>query len=473
MFQDFAKKKFEDYLALLEFPAGRISFDNVRTSTLPPFIINFIEFYLGDKNTPIDKKDFEAILQKSIIFNINYIVRPKNTILKFLFGEIETRHVDFIMNRLRYFQFYGYYITQITDFINVNSLEMVSSEQIEYLINGVNKKIKEEISLSGNDNNRLNLVKLPYYFFHDLDENNPINIKLPKKILVVFFQDKGFSDIKTRVDNFFSDEIFIQEAVELMNPETKKSPKAKSNVEVSDEKLKEIVSKVKTPITIVETKEEEIPIEIVKNKSEENITEEIVTEEAASNVVTKDDFIPEEEAKSLPVFVEKSMVNKQQEQIEQPDIQEPRIELPNEEIEKLRITVIDEKEAKLPKIEGNKIIIDEDIYSDDLMFASQFNDIAPPKLTEEEQRAKLINDLFCEETYRRKIIKIVFHKNENLFRDSVASILNESSWEAATPLIEKIFNKEKVDYYNEAAIKFVDIMQSHFAGAHSSNSKAS
>src|SRR5688572_24349807 len=179
MFQDFAKKKFVDYLALLEFPAGRISFNQLRSSTLPPFIISFFEYYVPKQNVPLDKRDFEEILNKAIIFNINYIIKPKNTILKFLFGDVETRPDHFIRARLKYFQFYGYYITQVTDFININSLEVISSNQIEHLINDVNQKLYEEISAAGSDSQRMNLVKLLYYFFHDLGDNNPINIKIP------------------------------------------------------------------------------------------------------------------------------------------------------------------------------------------------------------------------------------------------------------------------------------------------------
>lgn len=404
MFQDFAKRKFNDYLALLEFPAGRISFGHLRKSPLPPFVINFFEYYISDKNTPLNKNDFEEILHKAIVFNINYIIKPKNTILKFLFGDVETRPVHFIKERLKYFQFYGYYVTQIMDFINVNSLEVVSSSHAEHLINEVNKKIFEEISGKGSDSHRMNLVKLLYYFFHDLGDNNPINIKLPKKILSVFFQDKGYLEIKKRVDDFFSDEIFIQEAIELMDPETKKSSKAKPDVGVSDEEIKEIVIKAKTGL------------------------------------------------------IDKESSNKEVEKILQAEE-----ELPGE-IGELNIEIIREQESKLPELEKSRLIVDEEIYSDDLMFVSQFNSLSlPVQITEDELKQKKINDLFCEETYKKKIIKNIFNKDENMFKDSVNNVLSKGSWPEASSLIEELFNKRKVDYFSEEAVKFVDILQSHFA----------
>lgn len=403
MFQDFANRKFRDYIKMLEFPAGRITFERLWTSSLPPFIISFLENYIPKHNIPIDKKDFEDLLNKAIIFNINYIIKPKNTLLKFMFGELETRPANFIHNRLKYFQFYGYYITQIEDFIAVNSLEIVSYDQIEHLLNQVNLNLLGEISGRENQAHRMNLVKLLYYFFHDLGENNPINIKLPKKILSVYFADKGYTEIKKKIDGFFSDEIFIQEAIELMDPENKKLPREKSDTGVSEEQIKQIISKAKT---------------------------ELINKERADKEVEK--ILKADE----PLQIEIPAIN---------------------------IKLIREQEAKLPEAGKNRLIIDDDIYSDDLLFASQFNEIAPPvQLTDEEKRKRLIEDLFCEASFRKKILKRIFDKDESKFNSSVNNILDKKNWDEAVIIIEGFYKKNKIKYYSAEAVKFVDIFQNHF-----------
>jgi hypothetical protein len=479
MFQDFAKKKFEDYLALLEFPAGRISFSQLRSSTLPPFIISFFEYYVPKQNVPLDKRDFEEILNKAIIFNINYIIKPKNTILKFLFGDVETRPDHFIRARLKYFQFYGYYITQVTDFININSLEVISSNQIEHLINDVNQKLYEEISAAGSDSQRMNLVKLLYYFFHDLGDNNPINIKIPRKILSVYFQDKGYNDIKKRVDEFFSDEIFIQEALELMNPRTKRSAAPKSSADESDKKVKDIISRAKSES---KTKND---TKVQSNESQKNDSR--VEKESKAEEVEK----VEEDFKPQYTFIEKSAIDKPAEEkpLEEKPAEELKAEpdtliklisttaanrevekilLPEEEIpiEIMRVNVEDlrEQEAKLPELEKTRLVIDEEIYSDDLMFASQFSDLTPPvQLTDRQIRENLINDLFCEPSYRKKIIKQIFRKKEESFTEEVNSILDKKTWDEAVAAIEDIFTRRKVNYFSDTAVKFVDIFDGHFA----------
>lgn len=403
MFQDFAKRKFRDYMQLLEFPAGRTNFSRLRDSSIPPFITSFFEFYLPDKTAPINKNDFEEVLNKAIVFNINYIIKPKNTILKFLFGDVETRPVGFIHNRLRYFQFYGYYITQIEDFIHINSLEVVSHEQIELLLNEVNKRIYEEILGRGNEPHRMSLVKLLYYFFHDLGENNPINIKLPKKILSAYFHDKGYMEIKKRVDTFFSEEIFIQEAIELMDPETKKAERPKSETGISDEQIREMVSKAKTQL------------------------------------------------------ISKSGSDKEVEKILQSEEQLPP------EIPEMNIRLIREQESQKPEVEKIRLIIDDEIYSDDLVFASHFSDMAPPTpVNNKDKRKQLIDDLFCEHSYRVKIIRKIFKKSEEEFIGAVNNILDKQSWDEAAGTIEELYKRRKINFYTEEAVKFVDIFQSHF-----------
>lgn len=538
MFQDFAKKKFDDYLALLEFPAGRVSFSAIRTSTLPPFIISFFEFYIPNKSIPLNKNEFEDILNKAIVFNINYIIRPKNTILKFLFGDVETRPVHFIRERLKYFQFYGYYVTQIDDFISINSLEVVSSSHVEHLVNEINRRLFEEISQPGSEQQRMNLVKLLYYFFHDLGTNNPINIKIPQKILSVYFNDKGYYDIKKRVDGFFSSEIFIQEAMELMDPETRRSQAPASEIDVSDDKMQEIITKAKRTkqreaaekevAEIIrqeqkeeefkeleagkeEIREEELSVDHIRAEEHTDYKEEPVSEikqeeESVNDIKNEEEPVAEikEEEESpafddnleMPIrlseltteagndnFITSAEVNEDVEKMlraqqEMPkfipvtstaDLHKQAAELRKQDDE-LRKQEDEQrqKEEELPvpeksKQEAEKVVVSDEIYSDDLVFAAQFNDMAPPKqITDEEKRTNLINDLFCEPSHKKKIIKNIFKKDEANFYSTVSIIIDKDTWDEAVDIIKEQFKTAKVKLYAPESIRFVDVLQEYF-----------
>ncbi len=55
IFEDFANKKFGDYLALVPFSEGKTHLSLVRESSLPPYIINFIECSLKGASAIISK----------------------------------------------------------------------------------------------------------------------------------------------------------------------------------------------------------------------------------------------------------------------------------------------------------------------------------------------------------------------------------------------------------------------------------
>ena len=69
------------------------------------------------------------------------------------------------------------------------------------------------------------------------------------------------------------------------------------------------------------------------------------------------------------------------------------------------IKSIREAEVKMPDITDKKIV-DDEIYSDDLLFASQINDLIPPiPLTDEEIKAKLIDKIFLKKKTEKKLSK--------------------------------------------------------------------
>lgn len=406
IFEDFANKKFGDYLALVAFSEGKTHLSLIRESSLPPYIINFIECSLKGSSAIITKAEFESVLNRAIIFNINYVIKPRSTLLKFLFGEVETRPAGYVRERLRFFQFYNYYIDQIEDFININSPITISVNQIAALIDEVNKNILEEINNpESGDSRRLNLIKLLYVFFLDLVKNNPINIKLSKKILSVFFNDKGFKQIQKRIDNFFSHEIFIQEAIELMKP--KIAEKEFIETEPDEKRAQEILLKAKTNLISTEASNKDIKIAL---ETGENIPkpEEIIDTENLPEIKTirKSELVPEE--------------------------------------------MIDEKSG-------------DELYSEELILESKLNEaVSSLPETKEEKSEKLFNELFCELSYRRKILKKIFNKDENTFKELVKDILESGSWQAASKKIDEYFTNNNTDYFSEEAVKFVDILQYYF-----------
>ncbi len=74
----------------------------------------------------------------------------------------------------------------------------------------------------------------------------------------------------------------------------------------------------------------------------------------------------------------------------------------------------------------------------------------------------MLDDLFCETSFRKKIIKKIFSKDEEYFNSEVNKILDKSSWSEAVQILDELFTKRKVNMYSEEAVKLVDIFEGHF-----------
>jgi len=204
-----------------------------------------------------------------------------------------------------------------------------------------------------------------------------------------------------------------------MKPSPQKT-KPSSEVDLSDEKVKEIINTAKTKTTVN-------------------------TSYIKSNLIN---------IESSNKDLEKTLQAKEQlpEIAKIPDISE----LPD-------IKSIREAEVKMPEIKNKKFITDDDIYSDDLLFASQLNDLVPPvPLTEEQVKAGLIDKIFYKESYKRKIIKKVFNRNEELFKNTVSKILDSETWKQASDFIADYYDTSKTDYFSDEAVRFVDLLEAYF-----------
>jgi hypothetical protein len=227
--------------------------------------------------------------------------------------------------------------------------------------------------------------------------------------------DKGFNDIKNAIDEFFASDIFIQEAIELMDPVNRKQKRNRKDPEA--EFVKNIVSKAKTTSEEVKAGNEELPI-MLSESEPDNLTGEIPNKPA---------------------------------------------EIKHSELSINEIKVIEGDDLLKSDLTQGKSLLSGEFYSDDLLFASV---LQPHKeeipLSPEELKDKKFNELFCEVTYRKRIVKKIFKKDENFFKETVMKLFDCVSWQEASEVIEKHFENNHVDFCSEEAVRFVDIIESYF-----------
>lgn len=174
-----------------------LSSESVRKSDLAGFIKNFLFLKsesLKDNNF-IEKDEACELLENAIKLNLNYTLRPKWTILNFVFGAVESKPANEVQEILEIFEFYFFYQQLISNYITENALPIITKFKIRELIeetdNVLHSKLTSDISSIKIKNFFLQLFKLKY------NDESFIGLEssIPYSFIRIFLSDKGYKDL--------------------------------------------------------------------------------------------------------------------------------------------------------------------------------------------------------------------------------------------------------------------------------------
>jgi len=392
------------------------SLSEIRRSSLASYVKNFI--FVESKEIK-DKEFLLYLIDKSVKLNLNYTLRPKWTLLNYLFGEDESKPVEEVIKKLKVFQFYRFYTDLISDFIEESSISVITKGKIKELLDEANSVLYEKLTTKTTSikirNFLLQAFKLKYLNHNDIK----LSSKIPFQYVRIFLDDKTFDDLikKFKVIENLSDTTELD--------------------------LKTIV-KVFTDKYINDTSEQEPHKEEIKKKVSEKTGEE--DKEKEKNV--------------LDTTVKEKSLKKEKEII---DIKIDEKPIPEEESSQKRKDVID-IDVKETETEA------ESFYSKELIEVEKLE--AREYKSDKDLSKKLEKPFYLKEEVK---IKRLFKKDElisiskRVFRSSKYSMNKNfdklerfSSWEDAIGFLKKIFTKNKVDFYHKDVVLFVDVLNDYF-----------
>lgn len=413
MFENLVREKInsEKKKVIGLFPVSR---DNVRKSELSPFVKNFI----FNETQEITENDFlDELIEKGVKLMFNYTIRPKWTMLNYVYGSMESKSDNELRHKLKVFTFYKFYPDTILNYLDEETHLYVSKGKVELLINDTNEvlynKLTTDISGVKIKNFLLNVFKLKYENEADINLESAI----PFSFIKIFLEDKDYNDLLEKFGII---------------------PSLKENTLVS---YKDIIKVLTDKYTAHETKHEE--------KTEEKTEEKIEPKEEVKTDAQSDDEVFE------PIIIPEQP----QEKIEKEKIE---VELPKKEI----------KEEKTPKKEINYTKYD--IYSDDLVKERDAKE-KEEKEKESEEETEIFTESDENEIGDQYQIKRLFNEKElNTLRDKVyggsktamrnsfRELAKSDSWKEASSHLKNLFNEQKVNIYNKQVVKFIDALQEHF-----------
>ena len=290
----FFDQEVETWLAEEDIRLGtseRFDFENPEVRMLIDQIMDVLKQYGG-----FDQPTFHRILERAIKLELNYLIKPHQTLTQFIFKEGPKVTTIEVYNTLKYFFRLTYYKDALTDYFNQKYMQEITEPQFKELISEIDKRAFEANPVEF----ILKTLKAIIEFSNEGNEEQ-INT-LTSQILISALEDRNFSDYAALVTRAESQglEAFTLEQLEKMfssgkTPSEDKEEAAqvvqeeketvvmemtsieeeKPAVEVSDIDVSEVVA----PEPVIEEEEEE------EDYEEEEEEEEVVTEEAPKEPV--------------------------------------------------------------------------------------------------------------------------------------------------------------------------------------------
>jgi hypothetical protein len=255
-----------------------ISMNSLRDSKLSDFTKNFIK---TETDSIQDKTILFNLIDKSVKLNFNYALRPKWTILNYLFGNLDSKPVSDVLNKLEIFEFYIYYTEHIADYINESGLVVITKDKIRNLIEEVDSELHQKFT------NNITGIKIRNFFIqlfklkYEDETLVGLDSTIPYSFLRLFLEDKMFSDLFAKFRKIES--IKDENEIDLMTITKILTDKfSEADVPITQERNPEIVKPTDEKI--------ELPIPVESKPAKEPEADEIIQPALFPEEFTEEQF---------------------------------------------------------------------------------------------------------------------------------------------------------------------------------------
>jgi hypothetical protein len=151
-------------------------------------------------NARFELNEFEELIKKAVRYRLNYLCRPKYTLMKFIFADQPTRLAKEVLMKLDYFTDYSYLLDSILSSINIDSEfpdenEILNRNGFENLLDEIDAKMIDSLDVDGLRNLLDNLI-----FFFGIKKSKVS--KVPSELIVLFLKEKNLNPISDKLVDF-------------------------------------------------------------------------------------------------------------------------------------------------------------------------------------------------------------------------------------------------------------------------------
>lgn len=271
MFEKFVNEKTDNEFTVLN-SLPELSRESIIRSSVSEFSKNYL---LVSEDQDSLKEKLKESLSRSNKLYLNYTLRPKWTLITYLFGSFESRPPADLLKKIECFPFYKFYTDSIKDFIGVNAPIFVTKTEVTSIIDNTNRAIYDKLTSGINNVKIKNFFLQIFLYKYENESDYSLESFLPYSFIKIFLEDKSYYDLEEKfgaLKNLSGEtDISLKDIIKVLTDKITPGDKAEFKP-VEETPVSEIIPEEKPDIIIIK--------ETVKQKAEEKIIpEKIYSEE--------------------------------------------------------------------------------------------------------------------------------------------------------------------------------------------------
>lgn len=425
------------------------------------------------KSKRVNVEDIQKLVLQAVSFNANYVVRPKWSLVKLIFGNNKSVSNEEIQMMLNYIYYYDYLKNIIEAYLEKRKLLTITVTEFELILNKIDRELFQYDKQKLVDNS---LASIADFFSIGALSKSSVTIESVE----IFLKEKNLIDELIKLKRAFSDDVRkpvpiedIKKAIYSTTPivttdneviETIESGEKENIDEETESKISDTQIKSDVEEEIVKDTPEEETLKMKDSSEVEEILEDIEEE-----LETEDNS---EEIKPLTEKEEQELLSFYDQELE-------KVEEASEESAEIDST-LKELEQEMQENINNEIEISDEIEIEEVIeFEKEDSEQSPSEvesasadILKSDETGKTSGQLtrrekdlfsFLSKKEIEKIIDAVFNSDSEDFASTVEKISECASYEEATEILKTVFTTYKVGELSKEAVLLTNAVARYFS----------
>ncbi|GMU95084.1 hypothetical protein [Ignavibacterium album] len=425
------------------------------------------------KSKRVNVEDIQKLVLQAVSFNANYVVRPKWSLVKLIFGNNKSVSNEEIQMMLNYIYYYDYLKNIIEAYLEKRKLLTITVTEFELILNKIDRELFQYDKQKLVDNS---LASIADFFSIGALSKSSVTIESVE----IFLKEKNLIDELIKLKRAFSDDVRkpvpiedIKKAIYSTTPIVTTDNEVIETIESGEKENIDEETESKTSDTQIKSDVEE---EIVKDTPEEETLKmkdssevEEILEDIEEELETEDNS---EEIKPLTEKEEQELLSFYDQELE-------KVEEASEESAEIDST-LKELEQEMQENINNEIEISDEIEIEEVIeFEKEDSEQSPSEvesasadILKSDETGKTSGQLtrrekdlfsFLSKKEIEKIIDAVFNSDSEDFASTVEKISECASYEEATEILKTVFTTYKVGELSKEAVLLTNAVARYFS----------